>query len=174
MNKVDLLSQLENAKNSYVLGLAAMSLFSEDQSYDHLDKSKCKFGSYEIDFSQVAALLRCKQDRDLALKEYLKVHLRALIKESFELLLDYCKNSDQENSLKKKDWYQFSRLIRNCISHNFKFEFNDYDKTKLPVTWNDFTIDLKMDSQPLELKFFGYIQVWELFDQFLQLARSLK
>ena len=27
-----------------------------------------------------------------------------------------------------KEWHQFSRMIRNCLSHNFKFMFNNYDK----------------------------------------------
>ena len=46
MTKAELLSQLENAKNNYILGLAALALFANEESYPILEKSSCKFGSY--------------------------------------------------------------------------------------------------------------------------------
>ncbi len=92
--------------------------------------------------------------------------MRSLIKESFELIKDYCNDSNQSTSFKAERWYQFARIIRNCLSHNFKFEFNAYDRRLLPVTWKARTITLQMDGQHLELGFFGYVEAWELFQEF--------
>jgi DNA-directed RNA polymerase subunit L len=163
MTKDELLSQLTNAKNNYVLGLAAISLFGSSEAYPILEKSRTNFGQYNVEFSQVASLLQIQQDRDIAIKEFLTSQIRALIKESFELIKDYCDETGQEINLKSELWYQFARMIRNCLSHNFKFEFNNYDKTLLPVTWKNKTITAGMDGQHLKLDFFGYVETWELF-----------
>jgi len=86
MTKAELLSQLENAKNNYILGLAALALFANEESYPILEKSSCKFGSYSLSFDQVARLLREQSKKEIALKEFMKMLLRVLVKESFELV----------------------------------------------------------------------------------------
>jgi len=166
MIKAELISQLENAKNTYILGLAAISLFSNDKSYPILEESHASFGTYNIDFVQVRNLLSIKNDRDIAIKEYLTSHIRALIKESFELIKNYCEENNQENIFKSESWYQFARMIRNCLSHNYKFEFNGYDRSILPVSWKSKTIDISMDGSHLKLEFFGYVETWELFNEY--------
>ncbi|HEC35169.1 MAG TPA: hypothetical protein ENI39_01385 [Anaerolineae bacterium] len=172
MDRSDLLSQLENAKNNYILGLAAISLFGTEESYSILEKNHASFGQYTLKFDQVANLLRDENDRSIAVKEFLKMLLRALIKESFELIKDYCEDTGQSALFKSEPWYQFARMIRNCLSHNFRFEFKNYDKSLLPVTWRTRTITLSMDGQPLGLRFFGYVQTWELFQDFQDFAEN--
>jgi len=172
MIKSELISQLENAKNNYILGLAAISLFSNEKSYPILEESNASFGTYKIDFKQVKNLLSIKNDRDIAMKEFLTLFIRALIKESFELLKNYCEENHQENIFKSEQWYQFARMIRNCLSHNFKFEFNKYDKSILPVSWKSKTIDISMDGSHLKLEFFGYVETWELFSEFQNFAQN--
>jgi len=170
LTKPELLSQLTNAKNNYILGLAALSLFATPEAYPLLDKNHVSFGPYTLTFDQVATLLRKPADRDVAVKEFLNMLLRALIKESFELLKDYCDEIIQADQFKTESWYQFARMIRNCLSHSFRFEFNSYDKSLLPVTWKSRTITLAMDEQLLSLSFFGYVEAWELFIEFYDFA----
>jgi hypothetical protein len=104
MTKQELLSQLENAKNNYILGLAALSLFAEEGSCVHLARSDARFGPYTVPLAQVATLLRNQTDRDIAIKEFLKMLLRALIKESFELLKAYTSDTAQEALLRGESW----------------------------------------------------------------------
>lgn len=170
--KQELLDQLTNAKNNYVLGLAAISLFAEPLALEHLSKSSAAFGTYTVPFDQVSKLLDNKADRDIAVKEFLTMLLRALIKESFELIKEYSYETSQSALLKGQPWFQFARMIRNCISHNFQFEFNAYDKGLLPVAWNGKTIVLAQDGQLLPLSFFGYVEAWELFSEFNAFAGS--
>ena len=166
MTKDDLLSQLENAKNNYVLGLASISLFSNEKVYSALEESHVKFGTYTVEFNQVKNLLMKPADREVACKEFLKTQIRALIKESFELIKNYCDESGQGAKLVDESWYEFARIIRNCLSHNFKFKFNSHDKKTLPVIWNNRTINTSMDGNHLELIFFGYVETWELFTEY--------
>lgn len=166
MTKKELMSQLENAKNNYILALAAISLFSNEKVYPILEESHAKFGTYTVEFKQVKKLLIKAADRDIAVKEFLTSQIRALIKESFELIKNYCDETKQDSTFKAESWYQFARMIRNCLSHNFKFEFRKYDKRLLPVSWKGRTIDASMDGKHLELKFFGYVETWELFMEY--------
>lgn len=175
MQKSDLLSQLENAKNNYILVLAACSMFSNNNSFPVLEESSCKFGSYSLDFKDVAALMKKRKDRDIACKEFVNMGLRVLIKETFELIKDYSESNSQEAIFKKKDWYQFARMIRNCLSHNFIFNFNKYDKeilNKKSIKWKKREITLAMDNTPLKLSFFGYTEAWELFDEMQQFVKN--
>lgn len=175
MTKQELEGQLTNAKNNYVLGLAALSLFASPDAYPILERNHAKFGGYSITFDQVANLLRRPADRDIAVKEFLNSQLRALIKETFELLKDYCDETNQIGIFKAEPWYQFARIIRNCLSHSFRFEFNSYDKSLLPVLWKHRTIESNMDGQHLKLEFFGYPEAWELFIEFQEfVSRRLK
>ena len=120
------MNQLKNAKNNYILGLAAISLFSNEKVYPVLEVSRAKFGTYTVEFKKVKNLLINPVHRQIALKEFLKSQIRALIKESFELVKNYCDETNQDSKLKTAPWYQFARIIRNCLSHNFKFGFGEY------------------------------------------------
>lgn len=172
MTKKKLMNQLENAKNTYVLGLAAISLFSNEKAYPVFEEGHAKFGTYIVEFKQVKSLMINPTHRQIALKEFLKSQIRALIKESFELVKNYCHETNQNSKLKAAPWFQFARMIRNCLSHNFKFEFREYDKTLLPLTWKSRTIDASMDGKHLELKFFGYVETWELFMEYQKFVEN--
>lgn len=172
-NKKELLSQLVNAQNNYLLGLAAISLFGNSQSYPLLDQSQCRFGSYSFDFVQVSSLLQNPRDREIALPEFLKMLMRGLVKESFELVKSYTKSTGQIQVFERQSWYHYARLIRNCISHDFKFQFKAKDKNLLPVSWRDRAITRAMDGTFLNLSEFGYVQAWELFSDIQALAVSV-
>ncbi len=172
MTKPELISQLENAKNNYILELAAISLFGSIEAYPILENNNAVFGPYTVEFDQVANLLRNTNDRDIAIKEFLTSQIRSLIKESFELIQDYSKVTGQALLFKAEPWYPFARMIRNCLSHNFRFEFREYDRSLLPVSWKARTIISTMEGQPLALGFFGYVETWELFQEYQNFAQD--
>lgn len=70
ITKFELLSQIENVKNNYILGLASISVLSEPFARNRLRKTRCIFGGYFVDFHQVATLLANDVDRSIALKEF--------------------------------------------------------------------------------------------------------
>lgn len=96
--------------------------------------------------------------------------LRALLKESFELVRDYSERTKQDALFRSQPWYQFARMIRNCISHNFHFHFTPHDLRHLPATWNGRTIDALLDKKPLAIAFLGYDGTWELFRELEEFA----
>ena len=166
MTREELINQLVHAKDNYIIGLAAHSIFDSGQAQPLLKTHAAVFGPYFITFNQVAELLQKNRDHRIALDEFLKMLMRTLIKESFEHIKDYCEDTNQYAALKTEPWYEFARLMRNFLSHNCRFEFNKYDRERLPVSWKNITITAEMDGQGLERSQWGHIETWELFLQF--------
>ncbi len=166
MSKQDLVNQLTHTKNNYIFGLAAFTIFSSEESYPLLNTHLAAFGEYTVTFDQLVSLLKIPEDRRIALKEFLKMHMRTLMIESFEHIKAYCQNTDQYAAFKSQNWYEFARLIRNFLSHNCRFEFNKYDRDRLPITWNEKTITVEMDKKSPDFSFFGEVETWELFQEF--------
>ena len=77
---------------------------------------------------------------------------RNLLKETFRITQSYCQINDKIIILEEQSWYQFSRIVVNSISHNFRFEFRAKDKTLLPVSYRNQTIDSSMNGKPISMK----------------------
>ncbi len=164
MIKAELLSQLENAKNNFILVLAAISLFSNEKAKPLLEESLIKFGKYTVQFNQVVNMMIKKEDRTIACKEFANMGLRILIKETFELIKTYAKETSQKEKFEAWPNYLFAKTIRNALSHDFKVNFQDKKELKkLPILLRDKIITERMDNTFLELSFFGYVEAWELF-----------
>jgi hypothetical protein len=172
LTKVDLLSQLENVKNNYILGLASVSVLSESFAANHLRQSHCTFGAYVVDFQQVAELLESRPDREIALKEFTLMLMRGILKESFEVVRAYAEANQQYAKMQAQPWFHFFRLIRNCVSHNFHFEFTKSDKKQLPISWRGRTIEESLDDKPLEIAFLGYDGMWDLFSELVSFSND--
>lgn len=172
ITKEQLINQLEHTKNNYILGLAAFSMFDSGLSDQQLTRHAAAFGQYTVTFDQVVTLLRNPSDREIVLKEFGKMLMRTLIKESFEHLKDYCEKTDQYVPFKAQSWYEFARMIRNFLSHNCKFEFNKYDKDRLPITWKEKAITIDLDNKSPDMSFFSYTETWELFNEFITFAKT--
>ena len=168
MLRSELLAQLQTTGNNYTVGLAAISLFIDERSLQLLRTKHVSFlsqrtGHETIDFDRLADLLENEANRDVLLEEFLKMLTRALIKESFELVRTYCRQTRQFAKLKDLSWYHFVRLVRNAVSHDFMFRFRPHDRDLLPVSWRDLAITSHMEGEDLSASGFGKIQARLLF-----------
>jgi hypothetical protein len=156
MTKADLLAQLENAKNNLVLGLAGAYLLQDPTARAALKTGTVSLGAYNFSLDQVSELMAVETDRDIALKEFILAQFRALIKESFELLLAYAEETQQNVQLKAAANYQFWRMVRNSLSHDAHWRFRPHDLARLPISWNGATLTTSMQNQPFKIDFLGY------------------
>jgi hypothetical protein len=163
VTKEELVSQLYNSKNTFILGLASLALLADPDAQNLLKEKSADLSGYSVSFGQVADLLGSACDRQVALEEFAKSVLRRFVKEGHELVTHYCKGEGLSSDLCAQPWWQFSRLVRNALSHDFSFRLNDKDLKLLPVSWQGKTIDPSVDGQPLMLSFFGYADAWRLF-----------
>lgn len=133
-----------------------------------------------VTFSDLALELEDRHRREMISSRFLLNHLHSLIRLPFELLKDYCEDFDKaamqsvlEDRLKNMPWYQYTRLIRNAVSHNFRFVFGQSDKSKLPVIWNGITIDNNCDGKAITHETFWHRPGYELFLEMKTFADSL-
>ena len=76
---------------------------------------------------------------------------RNCMKELFEQVKLYGSETNQAQFIEAAPWYQFLRIVRNCLSHDMKRQFRSYDLKQLPVSWSGLTIDASMHNsqQPM-------------------------
>lgn len=189
MDKQELISQLNNAKNNFFLGIAALGLLLQERSYPVLEQLACimteksfsfedvskiphhfqniTFPNVPFPLSRVADYMR---EADIAHRqtiqtEFFLMLLRAFLKESFEVIKSYCKSTNQETNFKQQNWYQFARIIRNSLSHNFVIELRENDKKLLPIVWRGRSITFAMHGKPLDTSLLGIDGALDLFNE---------
>jgi len=108
-----------------------------------------------------------------AAMEFAKMLLRNFTLDSFEAIKRYCEEMDQVEKMRAEPWYQFTRIMRNSLTHTQRWNFNRYDLTRLPVTWRDKTVDASMDGHEPDFEFYDWWDGCELWEEMNEFARSL-
>ena len=113
--------------------------------------------------------------------DFMLNQLHALIRVPFEILRDYCKDFDNSDptqhlvqKMKETRWYEYAKMVRNAISHNFHFQFCEHDKKILPVTWNGITLSQEMEGQPITYESLWHKRGYELFLAMRTFAKTLR
>jgi len=150
MTKDELIGMFHTAHNNCKLVYASIVLFSHDEIasfYENWSNSLNIPQPY--DEKELLLILNNRTILKHAYNQlYDSVHRSALV-ELFEMTKAYCKETKQEEILTRQSWYQFWRILRNCFSHSFKFEFREYDKKQLPVSWSNITLDISLEGKNL-------------------------
>lgn len=150
MTKDELIGVFRTSQNNCKLVYAAMILFAhEDMANFYTQLSTKPNVPKPYDQMELLALLHDRNVLKIAFGQLYDTVHRAALKELFEITKEYCKETNQDRLLTSQPWYQFWRLLRNCLSHNFRFEFREYDKQCLPVSWSGMTLDVSMEGKPL-------------------------
>ena len=133
-----------------------------------------------VPFSDIATELEDANRREMISAQFLLNHLHSLIRVPFELLNDYCEDFDKgatkpdlRGKLRMMPWFHYTRLVRNAVSHNFRFAFNPGDRAMLPITWNEITIDINCDGKDITFETVWHRPGYELFLEMKEFAESL-
>ncbi|MEQ5790487.1 hypothetical protein J4E06_05445 [Muricauda sp. NFXS6] len=129
-----------------------------------LPEGKLTFDSFvnEVNSLGEKALVETKRNANRALT-------RNLLKEVFRLAQSYCSDTNQLEEMESKSWYQFTRLIVNSMSHDFKWRFHKKDKKHLPITYKKETLELNVDGQDIHMRLQVLI---ELVDEIISFSKS--
>jgi hypothetical protein len=134
----------------------------------------------EIPYSDLAELLQDDATQPIVTSDFILNQLHALIRAPFELLRDYCEDYDKAapghqlvQRLQKSPWYQFTRLVRNAVSHNFRYDFRDSDKKRMPITWRGITLTEDWHGKPITYETFWHKPGYELFLEMRAFAEAL-
>lgn len=170
MTKLDLLGQLENVKNNWVLGLAAAGLLHRSDAPQLLQGGAAEFDGLTVNFDQVGALLQSPSDKQLVLEELCKANFRTFGYESFERVKVYAKATSQLSKLKEWDNFLFFNAIRNTLAHDFHFSVRRQDQPKLPFEWHGVAIEKHMLGTPMPVSFLGYAGFYHMHRELCQFA----
>jgi hypothetical protein len=156
MQRTDLRGQLQTIKNNLALaqmGIALMALPGAKERFiegieplkDHPETATFDYITYVFGSDD---LLRH------ATKEFRNSVQRNCLKETYELVKFYGDATGQSPIMEAAPWYQFLRIVRNCLSHDLQLRFSPYDLKQLPVTWSGLTIEGSMHKGPLQARDF--------------------
>ena len=113
-------------------------------------------------------MLISKEKTKKLLNEHMKSILRSFIKDIFEIVKFYANETNQFDELKNANWFEFTRVIRNCLAHDFRIRFKEREKKILPVKWRDKEITIDMDGQPLPVQIMNEAYAILLFNDIFQ------
>jgi hypothetical protein len=156
MQQSDLRGQLQTIKNNFALaqmGIALMALPDAKERFvqaieplrDHSEAPSFDYITYVFESDD---LLKH------ATTEFRNSVLRNCLKEAYELVKLYGDATGQSGIIKAAPWYQFLRIVRNCLSHDLQLHFTQHDLKQLPVTWSGLTLDRSMHDKPLQARTF--------------------
>ena len=148
-----LLGELQTIKNNYALAQAGIALMAEEDARERLEKSittlNNNFSDFDARWTHITYVFDDYDLFRLATRNFRNATLRNCLKEMFERVKVYGSETNQMQAIAKPPWYQFLRIIRNCLSHDMRLKFNAHDRRLLPVTWSGLTISEAMDGQEL-------------------------
>ncbi|HUB64404.1 MAG TPA: hypothetical protein VL996_08160, partial [Methylocella sp.] len=138
--KKDVLDWFEKQDRSYRLALLCTHWIRDTAPYkpsasEEARGFKMKVRANWLPFADLADRLEQQASRDALSSDFILNQLHALIRAPFEILNDYCEDYDKaypiaqiSQKMKAAPWYEYARLVRNAISHNFHFKFNCHDR----------------------------------------------
>ena len=176
MDKDYVLGLLNTTFNNYAIGCIAGDWLSNKTSSSlpaNIVLKNLRFSEISVSFNlkPLKNMLSDQEMRNKLINEHMKSLIRSFIKETFEIVKLYANETKQFSILKNADWYQFIRVIRNNLAHDFRFRFRESDKKILPVMWRDKTITVDMDGQPLQVHIMNDAYAIELFKEIYQFVK---
>ena len=87
--------------------------------------------------------------KDMAITSVCRTYMR----ENFRITQNYCIDNNILRILQEQDWYQFARILVNCISHNLVFDLSTVNKNRLPAKFKSVSISEDLQGKHLDKTF---------------------
>lgn len=167
MSKAELRGRLQTIKNNYALVQAGIMFLAQPDAPEKFDEYFAAVSDHPEAKSTGYIRYVFESDELLALatNQLRKSVLRNCIKEMFELVKTYGLETNQIKLLRAAPWYQFLRMMRNSLSHDFYVRYKEHDLKLLPITWAGLTLTAAMDGSELPMAgFLTRMKILELMD----------
>lgn len=149
ITKNELLGMYRTALNHIQLAYATLLLWSYPDTAGWFETLYGKLNNIPKPFPEITSFIRDKLAMKIACNELYESAHRSALKDLFALTKWYCHETGQLSKLEMQPWFQFWRILRNCLAHKMRFSFNESEKKQLPVTWSGVTIDISMNGKAL-------------------------
>lgn len=108
---------------------------------------------YRVEFSKILEHLPFPEIENTVKNLAVTSACRAYLRENFRITQNYCTNNNILNILQEQKWYQFARILVNCISHDMVFDLSTVNKNRLPAVFKGVEIQEEMHGQHLNSRF---------------------
>lgn len=147
------LSKLKRSRDSFWFSLGAYALLTKEPAASQVD-------GYDISVTNSDLLVRPRGARD-SLRSGMSYRIGfnsslpedaalTVVQSTFYAMLsdsyEACKAAAPAE-IKNQEWYHFARHLRNAISHNGRWHFQN--GTGLPTTWRRMTVDQSMNGSEI-------------------------
>lgn len=172
MNKKECLQLWSAANSCYAMGSLSIYLIYTVENKDipsnftlkNLQKPNKK---YTFNIPMLREAFRNETIKIKLISEFNKAILRTSIHRIFEIVKEYAVKTNQEHKLYDSELMVFTRLLRNNVAHNLKFNFrNKKDIERLKnksVKWRDKEITLEMEGKQIPFDLMDFTSVSNLF-----------
>jgi hypothetical protein len=167
MSPAELRGQLQTIKNNYALVQAGIMFLAQPDAVTKFDEYFAVVSAHPEakKFGYIRYVFESDELLALATNQLRKSVLRNCLKEMFELVKVYGLETNQIKLLRAAPWYQFLRMIRNSLSHDYWLRYKEHDLKLLPITWSGLTLTAAMDGSELPMAgFLTRVKVIELMD----------
>ncbi len=117
MTKAELLGSLLNIRNNFLFGNLATRIIPE-QKWMEISTQNAKFKRsdqtlLEVPLRDISHIMlnKTRNGRELMLSEFESSLMRSILRESHEIILKYCDETNQFPVYKAQQWFQFMRII---------------------------------------------------------------
>jgi hypothetical protein len=150
LTKDQLLNGLNNILNNFLYGFMCSRLVTPE-AWSEVSSRAAVFKGRDGDVQiQLGPLSKRVLNPTLGFtRNYENSLLRAMVRESYELILLYCHETKQFHLYKAEPWFEFARILRNAISHKEGGTLRKWPKDLLDrgiktVAWRNRTFDMTM------------------------------
>lgn len=177
MPSTTLRGQLQTIKNNYALVQAGIMFLVQPDARERFDEYFSAVSQHPEakSFGYIRYVFENDELLSLATNQLRKSVLRNCLKEMFEVIKVYGLATDQMETMKLASWYQFLRMTRNSLSHDFFVRYKKNDLKLLPVMWSGLTFTAAMDGTELPMAgFLTRAKVMELLDDVIAYVETKK
>jgi len=169
MTKQELTNQLKHLHLNFEFGLACLSLINDPLALKALPQLSINFGSHEHKHDKIISILNNKNNKSASINNFFKRNLMcSILKDYYDAILYYCNQTSpkQYNKFYKQNFYQFLRVIRNAMSHGYKFDFSQMkNKDIFPIHWNGKVINLSDEHKEIMEEKLNFQDVFILLNE---------
>jgi len=171
-DREELISKLDNVRNSYYLTLIFSGLLQSNDVITLLEGESIKiaYNGKEINLTvgNISEQFSNERYHDKTILALQKFGTKGFINETWKIIETYCEDNALTDLLENQPWYWFGYMIRCALAHNDRFRIRmkkETEKEVLPIKWKGKIIVKEMHDEPLTSDFFSPIDAFDLHEE---------
>jgi len=178
MTKQELINQLKHIHLNFEFGLACISLINDPIAMKALPSLHVDIFSKRHSHDRIIKILNGKE-KEMAIRLFLNmVLMTSTLKDSYNAIVSYCNSCqpEQHSKLRRQPYFQYIRMIRNAMSHGYKFNFDGIKEerkaTLFPIKWDGKIINESDEGKEISNTQLSYEDLFILLHELNQFVKK--